>query len=90
VTDKGELLAVGRVTFHLHSPYPFVQSKGRVFATTGSQRVEICAPWATHVLQTVDLIDCNYQPIHHLQIWSGHVTRFDLVTTFRRVARESS
>lgn len=90
VTDKGELLAVGRVTFHLHSPHPFVQSKGRVFATTGSQRVEIFAPWATHVLHTVDLIDCNYQPIHHLQIWSGHATRFDLVTTFRRVARESS
>ena len=89
VTDKGELSAVGRVTFHLHSPNPFVQTKGRVFATAGDQRVEILAPWATYVLQTVDLIDCNYQPIHHLQIWSGHVTRFDLVTTFRRVADKS-
>jgi Heparinase II/III-like protein len=88
VSDKGEFLQSGFLSFHLHSPFPFLLEGGRILAGPPGRRVEIVAPWASHVAQKAELIDCNYRHIHHLQIWSGMVVNFDLRTLFRRVAAD--
>jgi hypothetical protein len=85
VLDEGAVAEEAALVFHLHSPAPFLIQGDRVIAGTEGRRIEIIAPWAVRSAERIALIDCNYRPIHHLQLWSRPVTAFSLLTTFRRV-----
>ena len=85
VLDEGSIAQEAQLVFHLHSPVPFTIEDGRILAGPEGRRVEIIASWAVRAVQRIALIDCNYRPIHHLEVWSRPVTGFKLPTTFRRV-----
>ena len=83
VRDAGSLPREGQVVFHLHSPFPFVIAGNTAIVEAGGIRLEIDAPWAKELTACEDLIDYRFEPIYHLQIWSGAMVDFDFTTNFR-------
>jgi hypothetical protein len=82
VHDAGRLRVRGAVAFHLHALHPFIEEGGRLFAGPAEARVEVIAPWAVRRLQSINLLDSAYRPVHHLRLISAPVEEFALETRF--------
>jgi hypothetical protein len=82
VADSGELLQPARLAFHLQALTPFTIDGTSVSLRVGAQTLRIHAPWAVSASQSVDLINCHGQAIHHLVLTSEPRSSFELETHF--------
>ena len=82
VCDHGKLATPGKLIFHLHALRPFDIRSGQIRVPAAKGTLLITAPWAADARQSEDLINNRFEPVWHLELESGNVSEFNLMTAF--------